>query len=58
LIWDKAAPQDEAYRELLARLAGPLPATTPRWIVGPGHTEYEAFLDSLTRNSRVTGAIR
>jgi hypothetical protein len=58
LLWNKTAPRDEAYRELLARLTGQLPMTTPRWIVGPGHTDYEAFLDSLTRNSQVTGAIR
>jgi hypothetical protein len=57
LLWDKAAPKDEAYRELLARLAGQPPATTPRWIVGPGHPDYDAFLESLTRNSQVTGAI-
>ena len=58
LLWDKLAPKDEAYRELLARLTGQPPPTTPRWVVGPGHADYEAFLDSLTRNSQVTGAIR
>jgi hypothetical protein len=58
LLWSKAAPRDEAFRELLARLTGQPPMTTPRWIVGPGHTDYEAFLDSLTRNSQVTGAVR
>ncbi|GHJ47352.1 hypothetical protein Cs7R123_46940 [Catellatospora sp. TT07R-123] len=57
LLWDTYAPEDEAYRELLARLAGQPLATTPEWIVGPGHADYEAFLDSLTRNSQVTGAV-
>ncbi|MGC9670686.1 hypothetical protein ACNTMW_29590 [Planosporangium sp. 12N6] len=58
LLWDRGAPKDEAYRELLAGLAGQPSATTPRWIVGQGHTSYEAFLDSLARHSQVTGAIR
>jgi hypothetical protein len=58
LLWDRFAPKDEAYRELLARLAGQPPATTPKWVIGPGHADYAAFLDSLTSNSQVTGAIR
>ncbi|MFR9780723.1 hypothetical protein ACL02O_32345 [Micromonospora sp. MS34] len=56
VLWDRRAPEDEAYRELLARLAGqPL---APRWIAGPEHEIYQTFIDSLIRNSQVSGVLR
>lgn len=55
VLWDRRAPADQAYGELLARLAGQ-PAA-PRWILGPEHPDYRAFVDTLARNSRVTGAV-
>jgi hypothetical protein len=58
VLWDRRAPEDQAYRELLARLAGQPCVTTPRWIIGPGHANYDEFIDSLTRNSQVTGVVR
>ncbi|MEV4810949.1 hypothetical protein [Micromonospora avicenniae] len=56
LLWDRRAPQDQAYGELLGRLAGQPALSTPRWIAGPEHEIYQTFVESLTRNSQhVTG---
>ncbi|GAA4259459.1 hypothetical protein [Dactylosporangium darangshiense] len=47
LLWDRRAPKHQAYRELLARLSASAPSTRPKWIIGPGHPDYDTFIDDL-----------
>lgn len=58
VLWDSGAPENQAYEELQARLAGPSPTATSRWISGPEHTGYKTFVDTLAGNSGVPGAVR
>jgi hypothetical protein len=50
VLWDKRAPADQVYRELLT-------GGEPEWILGPDHPDYPGFVAALARNSGVTGAV-
>jgi hypothetical protein len=58
LLWNRRAPKHQAYRELLARLSAAAPTTPPKWIIEPGHPEYNTFIDDLNRHSSTAGAVR
>jgi hypothetical protein len=57
VLWNRRAPKHEAYRELLARLDSRSSAAAPRWIIGPEHPDYAAFVAELTHHSQVSGAV-
>lgn len=57
LLWDRRGPKNQAYRELLTRLADPAPTTPPKWIIGPGAAGYDTFVDDLARHSRIAGTV-
>ncbi|MCP3787524.1 hypothetical protein NLX85_29585 [Micromonospora sp. A3M-1-15] len=55
VLWDRRAPKDQAYRQLLDYLAGQPEESTAKWIAGPEHEVYQTFIDSLTHSSGMTG---
>ncbi|MFF5076954.1 hypothetical protein ACFY36_07870 [Actinoplanes sp. NPDC000266] len=52
LLWRRQARNAEVFRELSALLTG-RPVNPPKWIIGPGHPEFAAFVESLADYSRV-----
>ncbi|XVV09489.1 hypothetical protein ACQP2X_32160 [Actinoplanes sp. CA-131856] len=52
LLWRRQGGNEEVFRELSAMLAGRTEGT-PKWIAGPGHPEFPAFVASLTDYAKV-----
>lgn len=50
VLWDVRAPLQDQYSELLTR-------TPAKWIAGPDHDAYAAFVASLEEHSRVPGVV-
>ncbi|WP_143235510.1 hypothetical protein [Paractinoplanes atraurantiacus] len=52
LLWSRQVKAAEAFRELSSLLAGN-PVHPPKWIIGPAHPDFPAFVESLADYAKV-----